>query len=599
MADLKLLQEQHQEYSKRVKQNEIDIEGLTQAIADYKDEIRDMEIDLRDTLNEAFEDMADLQEQMLDSRVEMEDEIFSVIEERYQKEWDLLKEDIDKKKEAYNEEMGLIRERLNERKNAAEEADKYQQLADYERQYAILLTDPTRAKDQQDMLKKIADLREELAWSSAEAEATAQEESIQQQIDSLDDYADSLADYYNDIFDNPDAITAEMLAVLEDANEDIKAYLMANKAGFSTMSKEEQDAAMAEMYQMAYATDEALLEWMEDNITGFSNMNATQQETLMDSVRTMAEDADDYVIDWLKANSEDFATSTAARQAQMEQAWRDTMLAMHGATKTNWAAIEDLIKQGDDAIIAFLKKNSADYKAAGKLQSEAYVDEWKKKLSDLKAAYKEAQDYMADTAYVPIDPTPPTSDDPPGGGSNGGGAYYKFGYKNSVGKWIETAKDKDVAKAFANAVTAGLAHWTTKLGNPGVPDVLRMIGSSTVANPGSYLKKYKKGGKVDQTGLVEVHGTTTDPEAFLSAKDTRGMRQFLDVFTGVMVPSRPSLNYDSGKNNQSSFNIDSITVQVDKLETDQDYELVAERVARALYRNLTIKSGVAVSGGSY
>ena len=53
---------------------------------------------------------------------------------------------------------------------------------------------------------------------------------------------------------------------------------------------------------------------------------------------------------------------------------------MHGIIRTHWEEVEQIISQGDEAIVEFLKENSQDYKEAGELQAQAYVDAWVEKL---------------------------------------------------------------------------------------------------------------------------------------------------------------------------------------------------------------------------
>ena len=112
-----------------------------------KDEIRSKEINLRETIHQAFVDRAEKEASMLDATVQTENAIFDAVKERYQKEWDLIKEDIDRQKEALSEEMSLIRDNFNERKKLKDEEDKFEELSVLEAQLATISADPTRAKD--------------------------------------------------------------------------------------------------------------------------------------------------------------------------------------------------------------------------------------------------------------------------------------------------------------------------------------------------------------------------------------------------------------------------------------------------------------------
>lgn len=56
MADLEALQAAHQQYSRELLQNRNDLQELEQAIDDWHDKIRDMEIELRDLIHGAIMD---------------------------------------------------------------------------------------------------------------------------------------------------------------------------------------------------------------------------------------------------------------------------------------------------------------------------------------------------------------------------------------------------------------------------------------------------------------------------------------------------------------------------------------------------------------
>ena len=106
-------------------------------------------------------------------------------------------------------------------------------------------------------------------------------------------------------------------------------------------------------------------------------------QKLVAEMESIITQTDEYIIEWLKNNSEEYANVTAARATDMENAWGQMLLDMHGALKLYWDEVESIIEQGDEAIINFLVQNSADYKAAGRLQAQAYVDQWMEMLQKL------------------------------------------------------------------------------------------------------------------------------------------------------------------------------------------------------------------------
>lgn len=505
-ADLEALREKQQEYTLAVQDNINAIEELKKSIEEMKDSIRDQEIDLRNTIEQAFRDREEKERGMLDARADIENQILDIIRKRHEEEWKLIQEDINKQRDAYNEEIQMLRDNLNERKKAAEEADKYEELASLEQQLAMIAADPTRAKERLNLEKKIADIREELSWQAAEDEVNAQVETIQGNIDSLDEYQEYMQKYYEDLFANPQAFIEELTEVMSGSTADI--------------------------------------------------------------------------LKWLQTNSDEFINATKTSQTIMTNEWSDTLLTMEGKVKTYWKEVEALIKKGDKAIIAFLKENSADYAAAGKLQAQAYVDEWTDKLEKLRAARKALDE------EIKLPATPST---PSGTAATGTTASkYRVTY--------------EIFNANGEKVNSGS-------GVGGTPTSARRIAESYAAlkltQPDYYAvysdaKPYKRGGLVDKTGIAIVHGTTTDPEAFLSATDTRNMRFFMDALDKVFVPFMGGgiLGRTTGTTNTNSITIENFTIQLERLETDQDFELLGEKVADYLGRAIGVTAGTPVSWGN-
>lgn len=613
--DLEELQEQHQEYSNQIQQNINDMEALRKEQQEHRLQIRQLEIDLRDLLASAFDDRDARLGRMLSARIQIEEEILSAIEARYRAEWDLIKKDLDEKRKAYNDELKLIRDNLNARKKAQAEADKYKQLGSLEDQLSRISADPTRAKDREELLKKIAKLREELAWDAAEKEVESQETSIKKQIESLDKYLEYINKFYDDMFENPQVLIAEMNEIMQGANTEMREWLEDNYIGFTELTAQQQEDAINKMYQMAYATDQQLMEWLTTNITGFAALNETTQKQMMENVRTMAQNADDVIISWLKENNESFANATAAKQQEMVMGWGTTLNDMRAVTVRYWSEIEDIITQGDDAIIQFLKDNVEDYRLAGQLQADAYVDEWRKKLADLRAAYVDTAAEFSQLAnqYQQFIQSPPSQPSSGSSGSSGGGSKWKI--KDNVNNQVLSKEFASKAEAqryideqiayygrLIETQKANLVAAQKKYDSAGVQKALDEIkrlgiGLDTIkkATP---VRAYSRGGMADYTGLAMVHGSPREPEAFLSATDTKNIRTMLDNLVHINKLMTP---VELLKNQMTSpaaggLVIESINISVDKLDTDQDMRELAERVSGHIFREMTVKQGAPVSG---
>lgn len=111
-----------------------------------------------------------------------------------------------------------------------------------------------------------------------------------------------------------------------------------------------------------------------------------------------------------------------------------------------------------------------------------------------------------------------------------------------------------------------------------------------------YVKKYLEGGLATGTGLAWVDGTTQRPERILSPYQTelfedliRSLHEIrtLKAPAAVVTPHLPDAQ-------TPSYHIDSITVQVQRLESEQDYEEMAERIGEHIMEKVT--RGMSVGG---
>ena len=530
MMDLEKLQEDHQKYSKELMKNKTDVEALTKAIKEQNDAIRQMEIDLRNTVLKAIEDREAAEEKMLDGRIAMENEILDLLKTRYEKERDEILETENAKKAALQAEIDRIDELLNERKKLAEQEDKMQQIAELEDKIARISADPTRQKEAATMRQQIAKLREDMAWDQAEAEAEAQKKSLEQQVKSLDDYIAYVNDYYEELFKNPQKLMEEMKHILEGTDEEI--------------------------------------------------------------------------ISWLKQNSEDYQTATESTQKKMVKSWQDTLDQMRDTIRTHWEEVEQIIAGGDENIITFLQTYTEEYRKAGKLQAEAYTDEWKKQLDDLKKAHEEVTGTINTYDYTKIDTSGSGSGGSGGGGGSSGGSgssgssssgnttakagSHKYGYKNANGKWVEVSGTTDTL-AFAAAKAAGIAHYqkSTTINDIQKAVIVGQLQNATKSNLGSYLKKYAAGGMNTTTGLAWLDGTASRPERILSAYQTELFEDLLGtlhMIRKVNINSVTSAPRFRAMNQMP--NIDTINVTVENLNSDADYGEAAEKMMKEFYKKL-------------
>ena len=90
---------------------------------------------------------------------------------------------------------------------------------------------------------------------------------------------------------------------------------------------------------------------------------------LMEEMQELLTLTDEEIMAWLIENHEDYEKATDATRENMRIGWQEMLDDMRGTTRTYWDEVEEIISQGEDAIIEFLKQHSADYKEAGELQA--------------------------------------------------------------------------------------------------------------------------------------------------------------------------------------------------------------------------------------
>lgn len=326
-------------------------------------------------------------------------------------------------------------------------------------------------------------------------------------------------------------------------------------------------------------------------VKGYYEELLANPRKLMEEMQNLLTSTDADIIAWLEKNHQDYQTATDATRQEMSQGWQDMLDQMRGHTQTYWDEVESIIAQGDDAIIQFLMDNSADYKEAGRLQAAAYVDEWKKQLEDLRNAYKQVAGDITTYDYTPT--TSATTSDSSSSSSS----------KKTTKRFVTSGTGyAEAAKRTATSITySGAAYikdpksnyWYKKA------DARLIDGGRTYywkTGTTRYVKKYLEGGLATGTGFAWVDGSTSRPERILSPYQTELFEDLLKTLHSIRTIQMPAavVRPHLPDQQQPSYHIDSITVQVQKLESEQDYEEMAERVGEHIMNK--VSRGMTVGG---
>jgi len=237
-------EEQYADINNTIDENEKKLKENQQAILKLHTDLEEIvvgEIELR----------IENEKEMLDGSVSMQDIILNAVKQRYQDEWDLIKQDIDKKKEALQQEKDLIDERLDARREAEDEAAKYEELAELKKQLSLISMDSTRTKDAAALRESIAELEKEIGWDIAEKEAENEKNAIQDQIDAYDDYVAKGDEDLDDLLSDANNFSEEVNGVLKLNQEELFNWLKNNVKEYAN-SLDDAQKQMVQSWEATY-----------------------------------------------------------------------------------------------------------------------------------------------------------------------------------------------------------------------------------------------------------------------------------------------------------------------------------------------------------
>lgn len=259
-------------------------------------------IELEDLVREEIKRRIQEERDKVQGSSDLEKEIYNIIKSNYEKQWQLIKDDIDKKKEALNEEKNLINERLNARKKAEDTASKYEQLAEYKKQLALIQMDKTRTKEAAALRKKIAELQGTIGWNIAEEEAKNQQDEIDQQVKAYDDYEKQGDKALNDFLSDANNLAAEIKQVMSLNHDDLIIWLKTNSDDYKN-SLENTRQTIQFGWDDLFNKAHGIVETFNEQIAAI----LTNQETYIEFM----------------SQSSEYLRATSDAQANMVQDWLD------------------------------------------------------------------------------------------------------------------------------------------------------------------------------------------------------------------------------------------------------------------------------------
>ena len=546
MAAQRAVMSKNKEGSKKYKQAATDLEALQKQHQQYSETLLQNKIDLEE-LTKAIKEQQDA---IRDMEIDLRDLIHDAILDREALNKRMLEGQIDVENELidvitrrYEKERDQLIELAEAKRNALNE-----ELTALDEQLAAR----KKLSEEEDKAKELAEKEAQLARISADPTRKKEELKLRREIAALRE------------------------EIAWDAAQD------------------EVDARKKSIESQLESLDD-YIEYVENTYEELLN----NPRKLIEELKELLSQSDAEILDWLTKNHEDYEKATDATRENMRRGWQEMLDDMRGRTSVYWKEVEEIIAGGDDAIIQFLKDNCQDYKEAGKLQAEAYVDEWKKKLEELRNACKQVSGDIRAYDYAPT-----ASAKSSGSGSSGGSGGKKSSSGTSAKRFV--ASGTGYAEAYRQTATSIQYDGATYVKDPKsnywykASDARRIDGGRTYywkTGTTRYVKKYLEGGVASEAGLAWLDGTKARPERILSPYQTElfeDLLKTLHVIRTVQAPAavvRPSLP-ETAQN--QPLTIESITVNVERLEKEADYDAMAERVGEKIMERAM--RGMAVGG---
>ena len=195
---------------------------------------------LENTINNEMKKRIQEEKDQLNATVSLQKSILDTIKKRYQEEWKLIKQDLEKKKQALQEEKSLIQERMRARQDAEAQEDKQAQLAELQKQLAVIEADPTRTKEAKELRKQIEQLQKEISGNLADNIAEAEQKRLDDIINGISDYVTNHEQDLNEYLSDNTNFQAILDKVLGGAEEDYIAYMKENDETYKNATAEQK-----------------------------------------------------------------------------------------------------------------------------------------------------------------------------------------------------------------------------------------------------------------------------------------------------------------------------------------------------------------------
>ena len=300
--------EQIQKIEEEIAKTENAVDNVTKSIKENEEAIRKVKMAMENTLNNEMKKRVQEEKDQLSATVNLQKSILDTIKKRYQDEWRLIKQDLEKKKKALQEEKSLIQERVRARKDAEQTEDKQDQLTELQKQLAIIEADSTRTKEAKELRKQIEDLQKEISDNLADNIASAEQKRLDDIINGITDYVTNHEQDLNEYLTDNTNFQEVLDRVLSGAEEDYADYMRENDETYKNATAE-QKRLMEQGWHDTWLKMRGDVENYWNEVLRYTEINEENQSQIRDEF-----------IDYMKQGS-DYTNASETRQMSLVYEW--------------------------------------------------------------------------------------------------------------------------------------------------------------------------------------------------------------------------------------------------------------------------------------
>ena len=475
--------------------------------------------DNTDAIKQKEKELRDMRKDALKRRVDLENQVVEALKAKAQEEVDIQKDKYDALKEADNDYLNALEDAINKQRELRERGKEWDELAAKEKKLSLMQRDTSgaNAKEVMQLENEVQDTREQLLDKSVDDIIKGMKEMYELQQESRE----IELEYQEAMIDSTDWIK-QATAIID---------------GWTTSDK------MVTWF-IQHATDEytegsaAVQELMRMGWEDTGNQMVADTQILTADLAALAETTQSEISVTVNDTSEMLTSQAELTLAQVLEKTEDAI------TKAE-QALEDAIREVQNA--------RDDYR-------DAIQD-----LEDAQAAAREAEQ-AAREAEAKANESAATV-------ANNGTQYRNSNNNSSVDERAE--------------------HWNTiyrnAYGGPyqALDDIARLAAAEgyeshavgAEANFEKKITKNAKGGLVDYTGLAWVDGTLSEPEAFLSAEDTKRIGQASELLASLPIFNGGAIN--NSVNNEDSFI--EVHINIENISSDVDLDNALDKMKNAIW----------------